>query len=151
MHPNSQHRRTRHIYIATRLGRAGDARDLAHSLAELGYGIASTWHDQRLSRENESALSHKEAHEIRRQNLGAIRIASVFICLADPQCRGTLVEIEYAHQHALNDARTMICVGEPRVLGPMSAILWDHVLIYDTTHAGIAREIHRRLCEEDMP
>lgn len=142
---------TRHVYIATCLERAVDARGLARSLGELGYGIASAWHEQRLSRENESALSHEEAHEIRRQNLGAIRCASVFVCLADPRCRGTLVEIEYANQHALYDARTMLVVGDPRVLGPMSAILWDHVLVDDTTHAGIAREIHRRLCDEVTP
>lgn len=142
---------TRHIYLATCLERAVDARGMALSLRELGYGIASTWHDRRASRETEGALSVETARIVRHGNLAAIRCSTVFVCLADPQCRGTLVEIEYAYQHALNDARTLICVGDPRVLGPMSAILWDHVIADAVIHTGLALEIHRRIAEAGAP
>lgn len=115
------------VYLATCLERRADAVTLAAILRERGYAIASHWHDHDIDRVGESVLSNAEAVSIRRDNLAALRSASVFVCLADSRCRGTLVEIEHAYQHARNDARVLICIGEPRVLGPMSAILWDAV------------------------
>lgn len=111
-----------HIYISTALERRDDARRLATLLRAAGHRIVSTWHDRDdATRERERTLSHEDAAVIRAENIDAIDSCSVFVCIADRRCRGTLVEYQYATESG--GIRTIL-VGDWRDLGPM-ACAWD--------------------------
>lgn len=134
-----------HIYISTALERRDDARRLAALLREAGHRISSTWHDRDdATRERERTLSHEDAAVIRAENIDAIDSCSVFVCIADRRCRGTLVE----YQHAIESGgiRTIL-VGDWRDLGPMASF-WDTAV--DTIDDVVPAIVRKKMTTVDV-
>lgn len=100
------------LYIATCLERAHEAAALAERLGILGHTVTSRWHDlpgASLTRESDAALDADERLDVARENLADVYRSHAVVFLADPRCRGSLLECGYAIGRGIR----VLAIGEP--------------------------------------